>query len=27
VVHGTRTGSYMYNLHTAASDEDYHFVF
>ena len=27
VVHGARTGSYMYNLHTAASDEDYHFVF
>ena len=27
VVHAARTGSYMYNLHTAASDEDYHFVF
>ncbi|KAL1512083.1 hypothetical protein AB1Y20_005355 [Prymnesium parvum] len=27
VVHGARSGSYMYNLHTAASDEDYHFVF
>ena len=27
VVHACRSGSYMYNLHTPQSDEDYHFVF
>ena len=27
VVHAARCGSYMYNLHCATSDEDYHFVY